>query len=181
MSEGKTRWLECLILCLVKGDFAMDMKEIIAENLRNVRLQHGWTQEFVAKQLQISQRTVSRAENGAGLSKDTMKRLCNLYQISMQYLYEEEHEGRVPLVNIIPEEVALRLLMKNSFINDLQSETVRRYNDKVSKEAIMTRDDVEVIIDKYMSGRRTFTLSDVIQCGMLVNQSTIHNVVAMLG
>lgn len=181
MSEGKTKWLECLILCLVKGDFAMDMKEIIAENLRNVRLQHGWTQEFVANQLQISQRTVSRAENGAGLSKDTMKRLCNLYQISMQYLYEEEHEESVPLVNIIPEEVALQLLMKNSFVNDLQSETVRRYNDKVSKEAIMTRDDVEVIIDKYMSGRRTFTLSDVIQCGMLVNQSTIHNVVAMLG
>ena len=59
----------------------MNMKEIIAENLRNVRLQHGWTQEFVANQLQISQRTVSRAETGCGLSKDTMKRFCGLYQI----------------------------------------------------------------------------------------------------
>lgn len=159
----------------------MNMKEIIAENLRNVRLQHGWTQEFVANQLQISQRTVSRAETGCGLSKDTMKRFCGLYQIPVTYLYEEEHEVRMPLVSVVPDEVALQLLMKNSFVSDLQSETVRRYNDKVSKDAIMTRTDVEAIVNEYVSGRRTFTLADIIQCGMLVNQSTIHNIVAMAG
>lgn len=159
----------------------MRTKDIIAVNLRNLRLQRGWTQEFVANQLQISQRTVSRAENGVRLSKDTMKRLCNLYQVSMQYLYEEQHNERVPSVDIIPEDVALRLLVKNSFINDLQSETVRRYNDKVSKDAIMTRNEVENIIREYASGRNTFTMADIVQCGMLVNQSTIHNIVAMAG
>lgn len=159
----------------------MRTKDIIAVNLRNLRLQRGWTQEFVANQLQISQRTISRAENGAGLSRDTMKRLCSLYQISMQYLYEEQHNERVPSVDIIPEDVALRLLVKNSFINDLQSETVRRYNDKVSRDAIMTRTEVENIIREYASGRNTFTMADIVQCGMLVNQSTIHNIVAMAG
>lgn len=153
----------------------------IAANLRNLRLQRGWTQEFVANQLQISQRTISRAENGAGLSKDTIKRLCNLYQIPMQYLYEEQHNERFPSVDIIPEDVALRLLVKNSFLNDLQSETVRRYNDKVSKDAIMTRNEVENIIREYASGRNTFTMADIVQCGMLVNQNTIHNIVAMAG
>jgi len=159
----------------------MDMKKIVAENLRNVRLQRGWTQEFVANQLQISQRTISRAENAFGLSKDTMKRLCGLYQIPVSYLYEENHEIQSPSVGIVPEEVALGLLVRNSFISDLQNETIRRYNNKVVKDAIMTRDDIESIVNDYISGRKNFTLSDIIQCGMLVNQSTIHNIVAMAG
>ena len=159
----------------------MDMKKIVAENLRNVRLQRGWTQEFVANQLQISQRTISRAENAFGLSKDTMKRLCGLYQISVSYLYEENHEIQSPSVGIVPEEVALGLLVRNSFISDLQNETIRRYNNKVVKDAIMTRDDIESIVNDYISGRKSFTLGDIIQCGMLVNQSTIHNIVAMAG
>lgn len=159
----------------------MNIKGLVAINLRNIRLQRGWTQQFVANQLQISQRTISRAENGAGLSKDTMKRLCGLYQIPVSYLYEEQHEVKAPTVDVIPEDVALRLVMKNAFIHDLQSETIRRYNDKVSKAAIMTRDDVEMVVRDYTSGRRNFTLTDVIQCCMLINQSTIHNIVAMAG
>lgn len=159
----------------------MNMKEIVADNLRSVRIQRGWTQEFVANQLQISQRTVSRAETGRGLSKDTMKRLCGMYQISPAYLFEERHEILSSSVNVVPEDVAMQLLIKNSFINDLQSETVRRYNDKVSKEAVMTREDIESIIREYVSGRKTYTLTDVIQCGMLVNQGTIHNILAMVG
>lgn len=159
----------------------MDMKNIIAQNLRNVRLQRGWTQEFVANQLQISQRTISRAENGVGLSKDTMKRLCGLYQIPISYLYEERHEIQSPSVSVVPEEVALGLLVRNSFISDLQNETIRRYNNKVVKDAVMTRDDIESIISDYTSGRKSFTLADIVQCAMLVNQSTIHNIVAMAG
>lgn len=38
---------------------------MIAENLRSIRLNKGWSQEFVAKQLQLSIRTISRAENGS--------------------------------------------------------------------------------------------------------------------
>lgn len=159
----------------------MDMKNIIAQNLRNVRLQRGWTQEFVANQLQISQRTISRAENGVGLSKDTMKRLCGLYQIQISYLYEERYEIQSPSVSVVPEEVVLGLLVRNSFISDLQNETIRRYNNKVVKDAVMTRDDIESILSDYISGRKSFTLADIVQCGMLVNQSTIHNIVAMAG
>lgn len=159
----------------------MDMKNIIAQNLRNVRLQRGWTQEFVANQLQISQRTISRAENGVGLSKDTMKRLCGLYQIQISYLYEERYEIQSPSVSVVPEEVVFGLLVRNSFISDLQNETIRRYNNKVVKDAVMTRDDIESILSDYISGRKSFTLADIVQCGMLVNQSTIHNIVAMAG
>ena len=159
----------------------MDTRNIIAQNLRNIRLQRGWTQAFVANQLQISQRTISRAENGIGLSKDTMKRLCGLYQIPISYLYEEKHELHGPSVSMVPEDVALRLLIKNSFIADIQSETIRRYNDKVARGATMTRNDIETIINEHISGRKTFTLSDLIQCGMLVNQNTIHNIIAMAG
>ena len=158
----------------------MSINNVVAENLRNVRIRKGWTQKFVANQLQISQRTISRAENGVGLSKDTMKRLCGLYQVSMQYLYVEQHEERVQSREIVPESVALHLLMKNSFISDLQNETIRRYNDKVTKDAIMTRNDVEAVVKEYASGRRTFTFADIIQCGILINQSTIHNIVAMM-
>ena len=157
----------------------MDTKEIIGENLRNVRLQRGWAQSFVANQLQISQRTISRAETGRGLSKSVMKRLCSLYQIPLSYLYKEQHEMNYPSIDIVPDEVALRLLTKNAFIKDIQNETVRRYNDKLTRTATMTRNEVESIIDEYTRGRKTLSVSDVIQCGLLVNQSTIHNIITM--
>ena len=39
-------------------------KELIASNLRRARWNKGWSQSFVARQLDISIRTISRAENG---------------------------------------------------------------------------------------------------------------------
>lgn len=34
-------------------------------------------------------------------------------------------------IHLIPEDVAVGLMIKNSFINDLQHETIYRYNDKI--------------------------------------------------
>ena len=45
---------------------------VVAENLKNIRVGKGWSQSFVANQLGIAQRTISRAECGCGVSKRTL-------------------------------------------------------------------------------------------------------------
>ena len=47
---------------------------------------------------------------------------------------------------LIPENVAVGLLIKNSFISDLQQETICRYNDKIKKNALMCREEVDWLL-----------------------------------
>ena len=49
---------------------------VVAENLKNIRISRGWSQKFVADQLGIAQRTISRAETGIMVSKRILKMLC---------------------------------------------------------------------------------------------------------
>lgn len=52
--------------------------------LRAARLQHGWTQEDVAKQLGITKQAVSKLENHAGrASFDRIHRLCLLLGLEL--------------------------------------------------------------------------------------------------
>ena len=62
---------------------------VVAENLKNIRISRGWSQKFVADQLGIAQRTISRAETGIMVSKRILKKLCSLYQVSVSSIYNE--------------------------------------------------------------------------------------------
>jgi transcriptional regulator with XRE-family HTH domain len=52
---------------------------IVAYHLKELRLEHGYTQEYVAFELDVSQKTYSSKENGKG--KITVKDLLNLSKI----------------------------------------------------------------------------------------------------
>ncbi|MBQ8625250.1 MAG: helix-turn-helix transcriptional regulator [Agathobacter sp.] len=156
-----------------------NVNQVVADNLRDIRIKRCWTQQFVADQLQISQRTISRAETGRGLSKDTMKRLCGLYQVPVSCVYEEHHGEEERNVDLIPDDVALGLLYKHSFISDLQRETIYRFNDVIKRKGIMTREDVEHIIPEVITQKKTYTLTDIVQCCMATNQYTLNNIVNM--
>ena len=45
------------------------LKRTIGNQLWECRVKKGWTQAFVSRQLGISIRTISRVENGSGISK----------------------------------------------------------------------------------------------------------------
>lgn len=156
---------------------------LIGNNLRRERWMRNWSQSFVAGLLNISIRTISRAETGCGVSRGILKKLCRLYQISMAELYDEKEIVQEPVpmqVDLVPENVAVGLLIKNSFISDLQHETICRYNDRIRREAVMQREEVERFLPEIISEKKQYSLADVVGCCMAVNQKTIHDIVQIM-
>ena len=159
------------------------MKQMIGNHLWGCRAKKGWTQEFVARQLGISIRTVSRVENGAGISKSLLKKMCSLYRIPVSEVYEQEvsiNKTVIPTqVDMIPEDVAVKLLCQSSFVGDIQRESILRFNESIQKNAIMYREQVEEILLEVISKKQSYTLSDIISCCMAVNQKTLNNISKM--
>ena len=149
---------------------------LVADNLKRIRISKGWSQSFVANQLGIAQRTISRAECGCGVSKRTLEMLCSMYQVSVASIYGECVQENPREVQVVPDDVAVGLLIRNSFIKDLEQEVILRYTDTIGKQALMLREDVERIIPEALSHKKSYTLSDVITAGMMVNQKTLSNI-----
>lgn len=160
-------------------DKKSSINQVIAENLKNIRIERGWSQSFVARQLDISQRTVSRAETGCGISKKLLKKLCAFYCIPLGSVYSEKccRERKEPTqVDLIPDDVAVKLLCQSTFVGDIQREAVLRFNDAIQKNAMMFREDIEAILPDVISSKKSYSLTDVISCCMAVNQRTVKNI-----
>lgn len=153
-----------------------NINSLVADNLKRIRISKGWSQSFVANQLGIAQRTISRAECGCGVSKRTLEMLCSMYQVSVASIYGECVQEEPREVQIIPDDVAVGLLIRNSFIQDLEQEVILRYTDTIGKEALMMREDVERIIPEALSHKKSYTLADVITACMMVNQKTLSRI-----
>ena len=149
---------------------------LVADNLKRIRISKGWSQSFVANQLGIAQRTISRAECGCGVSKRTLEMLCSMYQVSVASIYGECVQEKPREVQVIPDDVVVGLLIRNSFIQDLEQEVILRYTDTIGKEALMMREDVERIIPEALSHKKSYTLADVITACMVVNQKTLSKI-----
>lgn len=149
---------------------------LVADNLKSIRISKGWSQSFVANQLGIAQRTISRAECGCGVSKRTLEMLCSMYQVSVASIYGKCVQEKPREVQVIPDDVAVGLLIRNSFIQDLEQEVILRYTDTIGKEALMMREDVERIIPEALSHKKSYTLADVITACMMVNQKTLSKI-----
>ena len=149
---------------------------LVADNLKSIRISKGWSQSFVANQLGIAQRTISRAECGCGVSKRTLEMLCSMYQVSVASIYGECVQENPREVQVVPDDVAVGLLIRNSFIKDLEQEVILRYTDTIGKQALMLREDVERIIPEALSYKKSYTLADVITACMMVNQKTLSKI-----
>ncbi len=152
----------------------------VAENLKSIRISKGWSQSFVARQLGIAQRTISRAECACGVSKRTLKMLCSLYQVSVTSLYKEDSEELPKRVPIVPEDVVVELLMKHSFTQELEQEVLIRYHDMIQREVLMRREEVEQIISEIFPYKKIYSFMDIITIGMLVNQKTLESIRKLL-
>lgn len=153
----------------------MDNRKIIASNLRKIRIQRNYSQAFVANQVGISQRTMTRAETLGNISDKILKRLCMFYRISISELYNESVDEGIATVAVVPDAVLFSLMMKNSFISEVQIEIIHRYNNILANRCTMLRDDVEVLLKSVISNKKHYTLSDVISCCLMINQETISN------
>ncbi len=103
-------------------------------------------------------------------------KLCNLYQVNMATLYNECVQEQPRGTQVVPDDVAVGLLIRNSFIQDLEQEIILRYTDTIQKEALMMRSDVEQIIPEALTPKKSYTMQDIITACMLTNQRTLANI-----
>lgn len=158
----------------------MDVNLMVAENLKRIRISKGWSQKFVADQLGVAQRTISRAECGCGVSKRTLKKLCSLYQTDMAILYNECVQEQPRGSQVVPDDVATALLIKTSFVQNFEQEVILRYTDTIQKEALMMREDVEMKLSEVISKKKWYTFTDIVSCCMAINQQTIRKIRSMV-
>lgn len=153
--------------------FMDDVKMVVARNLKDIRMGKGWSQSFVASQLGVAQRTISRAECGEKVSQRTLKRLCGFYRVPVASLYNECTQEAQRAGQVVPDDVVAALLARNSFIHDLEREVILRFTADIQKESLMMREDIEQILPEVLPVKKSFSLEDVISACLLVNQKTI--------
>lgn len=72
-----------------------DLKFIIAKNIQKLRQEKGMTQLELAEKLNYSDKTVSKWERGESLPDIVvLKTIADLFQVTLDYLVEEEHDGK---------------------------------------------------------------------------------------
>ena len=77
---------------LSERDFFMEnIKEIIAQNLVNLRKDRKYTQQELAAKLNYSDKAVSRWEHAETLPDiETLCRICDIYGVKFEYLLQKE-------------------------------------------------------------------------------------------
>ena len=77
---------------------------------------------------------------------------------------------------MIPDDVAIKLLCQSSFVNDIQRESILRFNESIQKNALMYREQVEELLPQVIHIKKSYSLAELIQCCMEVNQKTLDNI-----
>lgn len=71
----------------------VDLKSVVAKNIINLRKSNNWTQTELAYKLNYSDKAVSKWERAESLPDITvLKRIADLFLVSVDYLLEEEHK-----------------------------------------------------------------------------------------
>lgn len=101
-----------------------DIDRLMGRNLKRMREERGWSQEKLAEMIDTDRRYISAIENGRGMGKNLLDRLCSVFEVdegafTRQTVAErEEIYGRLPEVTRMileeledmPEYEQLRLL-----------------------------------------------------------------------
>ena len=150
-----------------------ELSKVIADNLKNERMKRNWSQKFVADQANLSVRTVSRGENGKGMSNYTLKALCRLYAIGpMEACRTEVHpEDSFGASTISPTRI-MSLLANSNFIHDIQREIVLSLLQAMKKESIISREQIKNTAFNCIGKKTTYTIEDVVKCGQEINSLT---------
>ena len=70
-------------------------------------------------------------------------------------------------------------MCQSSFIGDIQRESILRFNDIIQKDGIMYREQVEEILPEVIGKKKSYTLLDIINCCMKINQKTLDKISRM--
>jgi transcriptional regulator with XRE-family HTH domain len=85
------------------------MNDVVATNIRRCREHLAWTQEQLAEASRVNVRTVQRAENGLGMSAETLTALAGALNVSVEDLRLDSNQLLADLLGVAPEEVTPEL------------------------------------------------------------------------
>lgn len=155
------------------------MFEIIGRNVREARLSHGWSQRFVAEQINISHQSLSRLENGYPVSSNLLKKIAGFLQIPLNALYKEETVTDESYVSI-PDNVMTKLILNcQPLVDAIYQESVLRYKHQLKQNGILLQKDIENLVAQYFSNKTSYSMSDLVYVGMLANQKTLECAMAI--
>lgn len=151
------------------------MFDIIGKNIRDARLSRGWSQRFVAGQLNISHQTISRLENGCPVSSSMLKRVAGLLQIPLSEVCKERSLTNEYMVSIPDDAMAKMIINSQPLVECIYHESVLRYKHLLKQHGILLQEDMVNLIAQYFSNNASYSMSDLIYMGMLANQKTLDN------
>lgn len=155
------------------------MFDVIGKNIREARQTRGWSQRFVAEQINISHQSLSRLENGYPVSARLLKKVAGFLQIPLNELYKEETTATENIV-FIPDNVMAKLILNSQpMVEAIYQESVLRYKHQLKQDGILLQKDIENLIAQYFSNKTSYSMSDLVYVGMLANQKTLENAMAI--
>lgn len=97
----------------VQNSTVVPLVEVIAENTRRLRGERGWSQERLARAMEMSRETVRSIEAGTGLTVGTLDRLAQAFGVGLGELLttrvkREARRAKVRLHAVQPPILALQ-------------------------------------------------------------------------
>lgn len=88
------------------------MNQEMAETIRSLREQRCWTQEHLAAAAGVTVRTIQRAEDGRGVSAETMQAIAGAFDVSVDVLRGAPLRELGKLLGIPPDNVTPELVQQ---------------------------------------------------------------------
>ena len=78
-----------------------DIDRLMGQNLRKMRQERGWTQGELAELTGTDRRYVSAMENGRGIGKNLLDRLCRVFAVEEEaFTHQAVHERSETIANL---------------------------------------------------------------------------------
>lgn len=79
-----------------------DIDRLMGQNLRRMRQERGWSQGDLAEATGTDRRYVSAMENGRGIGKNLLDRLCRVFEVEEEAFTQQAAQERSQAVGSLP-------------------------------------------------------------------------------
>lgn len=86
----------------------IEIKKKLGSRIKELRVNHKWTQEMLAEKINIETASLSNIENGKNYpSAETLEKLINAFRIQPQEIFTFEHLEKPPAEELLNEMIAV--------------------------------------------------------------------------
>lgn len=79
-----------------------DIDRLMGQNLRRMRQERGWSQGDLAEATGTDRRYVSAMENGRGIGKNLLDRLCRVFEVEEEAFTQQAAQERSQAIGNLP-------------------------------------------------------------------------------